>query len=52
VLRAMGAADDVLRSAVRFSISALNTEAEMDEAVRRVAAVVRRLRNTDTMARE
>jgi cysteine desulfurase len=52
VLRAMGAADDVLRSAVRFSLSALNTEEEMDEAVRRIAAVVRRLRNTDTMARE
>jgi cysteine sulfinate desulfinase/cysteine desulfurase-like protein len=36
---------------VRFSISALNTEAEMDEAVRRITAVVRRLRDSDTMAR-
>ena len=42
VLRAMGTPDDVLHSAVRFSLSALNTEAEMDEAVRRIAAVVRR----------
>jgi cysteine desulfurase len=52
VLRAMGAPDDILRSAVRFSLSALNTETEMEEAVRRITAVVRRLRNTDTMARE
>jgi len=46
VLQAMGAPDDVLHSAMRFSLSALNTEAEIDEAVRRVAAVVRRLRAT------
>ena len=52
VLRAMGAPDDVLHSAVRFSLSPLNTEAEMDEAVRGIAAVVRRLRDSNTMARE
>jgi cysteine desulfurase len=46
VLRAMGAPEEVLSSAVRFSLSALNTEAEMDEAVRRIAAVVRRLRGS------
>jgi cysteine desulfurase len=51
VLRAMGTPDDVLRSAVRFSLSALNTEGEMDEAVRRIAAVVRRLRDSGTMAK-
>jgi cysteine desulfurase len=51
VLRAMGAPDDVLHSALRFSLSALNTEAEIDEAVQRIAAVVRRLRDSDTMAR-
>ena len=44
VLRAMGAADDVLLSAMRFSLSALLTPAEIDEAVRRIAAAVRRLR--------
>ncbi len=44
VLRAMGAPDDVLYSAVRFSLSALLTTDEIDEAVRRIAAVVRRLR--------
>jgi cysteine desulfurase len=44
VLRAMGAPDAVLQSAMRFSLSALNTAAEVDEAARRIAAVVRRLR--------
>ena len=46
VLRAMGAPEEVLSSAVRFSLSALNTEAEMNEAVQRIAAVVRRLRGS------
>jgi cysteine desulfurase len=45
VLRAMGAPEDVLQSAVRFSLSALVTPDEIDEAVRRIAAVVRRLRS-------
>ena len=45
VLRAMGAPEDVLQSAVRFSLSALLTPDEIDEAVRRIAAVVRRLRS-------
>jgi cysteine desulfurase len=44
VLRAMGVADDVLRSAMRFSLSHLLTADAVDEAVRRVVAVVRRLR--------
>jgi cysteine desulfurase len=44
VLRAMGVADDVLRSAMRFSFSALLTITEVEEAARRVVRVVRRLR--------
>jgi cysteine desulfurase len=44
VLQAMGVPDDVLRSAMRFSLSPLLTEAEVEEAGRRVAAVVNRLR--------
>ena len=42
VLRAMGAAE--LLSAMRFSLSALLTPAEIDEAVRRIGAEARRLR--------
>jgi cysteine desulfurase len=44
VLRAMGVPDDVLHSAMRFSLSAMLTEDEIDEAARRVVEVVRRLR--------
>jgi cysteine desulfurase len=44
VLQAMRVPDDVLRSALRFSLSPLLTEAEVDEAARRVAEVVNRLR--------
>jgi cysteine desulfurase len=44
VLQAMGAAEDVLHAAMRFSLSALLTEAEVDEAARRVTGIVRRLR--------
>jgi cysteine desulfurase len=46
VLQAMGVADDVLRSATRFSLSVLLTDAELDEAARRVVAVMARLRAT------
>lgn len=46
VLQAMTLPDDVLRSAMRFSLSALLTEPEVDEAARRVAGVVARLRQT------
>src|SRR5262245_47509792 len=45
VLQAMGVPQDVLHSAMRFSFSALLTEAEIEEAARRVASVVRKLRN-------
>ncbi len=44
VLQAMGVADDVLRSAMRFSLSFLLTEEEVDEAARRLVEVVNRLR--------
>jgi cysteine desulfurase len=44
VLRAMGVPDDRLTSAMRFSFSPLLTPAEVDEAARRVAEVVTRLR--------
>ena len=50
VLRAMGVADAVLHSAVRFSLSALLTPDEIDEAVRRIATVVRRLRSGERPA--
>jgi cysteine desulfurase len=48
VLQAMGVPDDVLRSAMRFSLSPLLTLDEIDEAARRIAAVVARLRRTTT----
>jgi cysteine desulfurase len=44
VLKAMGVADEVLHSAMRFSLSARLTEGEVDEAVRRITAAVARLR--------
>ena len=44
VLRAMGVPDDVLRSAIRFSFTAERTKEEMDEASRRVAEGVERVR--------
>ena len=46
ILLAMGLTPDLYRSAVRFSLSFLNTTRELDEAVRRIAAVVERLRNS------
>ena len=44
VLQAMGTPDEVLRSAMRFSFSALLTDDEVAEAARRVGRVVNRLR--------
>jgi cysteine desulfurase len=46
VLQAMKVPEVVLRSAMRFSLSALLTEEQIREAARRVAATVRRLRAT------
>ena len=42
-LLAMRVPDDRLRSSVRFSLGAFTTEAEVDEAIARVASVVSRL---------
>jgi cysteine desulfurase len=44
VLQAMGVAPERLHSALRFSLSALLSAAEVEEAARRVVEVVRRLR--------
>jgi cysteine desulfurase len=48
VLRAMGVPEEVLRSAMRFSLSPLLGEVEVEEAARRVVGVVRRLRAAAT----
>jgi cysteine desulfurase len=47
VLRAMAVPKDVLRSAMRFSFGPQTTDAELDEAARRIAACVQRLRESD-----
>jgi cysteine desulfurase len=47
VLQAMGVPEQLLHSAMRFSLSSLLTEAEVKEAARRIAAVVNRLRRTE-----
>ena len=47
VLQAMGVPEEVLRSAMRFSLSPQTTEAEIDEAAARIVATVRRLRAID-----
>jgi cysteine desulfurase len=44
VLAAMGVPDDVLRGAVRFSLGATTTAAEIDAAAERVAGCVARMR--------
>lgn len=46
VLQAMDVPDTVLRSAMRFSLSPLLTVEEIDEASRRIVAVVTRLRSS------
>jgi cysteine desulfurase len=46
VLKAMGVPEDVLTSAMRFSLSALLTATEVDEAASRIAEAVRRVRAT------
>jgi cysteine sulfinate desulfinase/cysteine desulfurase-like protein len=44
VLKAMGAPDDVRRSAMRLSFGPSLTEADVDTAAERIAACVRQLR--------
>ncbi len=51
-LLAMGVPTDRLRSSVRFSLGATTTQAEIDEAVRRVAAVVDRIALAGEMTSE
>lgn len=47
-LLAMKVPDDRLHSSIRFSFGATTTEAEIDEAIRRVAQVIRHLSITET----
>ena len=44
VLKAMGVRDEMAHASVRFGLGRFNTEEEVDEVVRRVVQVVRRLR--------
>lgn len=48
VLVAMGCPPEVYRSAVRFSLGQTTTESEIDEAARRITAVVTRLRQASS----
>ena len=42
-LRAMGLANDIVAASLRFSLGVTTSEADVDEAVRRIAAVCREL---------
>jgi cysteine desulfurase len=44
VLRALGAAEDMAHSSLRFGIGRFTTEAEVDFVIARIVAVVTRLR--------
>jgi cysteine desulfurase len=46
VLNAMGKTGDILKSAMRFSLSPFLSEAEVDEAARRIVRCVQKLRRT------
>jgi cysteine desulfurase len=48
ILVAMGLSSDLYRSAVRFSLSPLNTAEEIEIAVQRIARVVRSLRKSES----
>ncbi|MCS7045145.1 MAG: cysteine desulfurase [Gemmataceae bacterium] len=48
VLKAMGVGDDVLASAMRFSLGSTTTAEEIDEAARRIVKAVHRLRHGNT----
>jgi len=45
ILVAMGLPSDLYRSAIRFSLSSLNTIEEIDQAAQRITSTVSRLRN-------
>jgi cysteine desulfurase len=48
VLRAQGVSDDALQSAMRFSFSVMLSDEDIEEAARRIASVVERLRRAPT----
>ena len=45
VLRALGAAEDMAHSSLRFGIGRFTTEAEVDYVIEKIVAVVQRLRD-------
>ena len=45
VLRALGAAEDMAHSSLRFGIGRFTTEAEIDYVVEKISAIVQRLRD-------
>jgi cysteine desulfurase len=47
VLKAMGLSDGLTRASLRFGLGRSTNEAEIDQAVRIVATVVRKLRHVD-----
>jgi cysteine desulfurase len=47
VLQAMGVSDDVLRSAIRFSVGPPLTESDIDDAAERIASCVRAMRGAE-----
>lgn len=49
VLQAMGLAPQIVNSSVRFSLGALTTKSEIEEAAKRVIAVVRQADNSQTL---
>jgi cysteine desulfurase len=51
VLRAIGVADELAHTAIRFGLGRFNTEEEVDYTVRRVVEEVRRLRNLSPLYR-
>ncbi|MBV8880794.1 MAG: cysteine desulfurase [Planctomycetaceae bacterium] len=51
VLRAMGVPDDVARGSLRFSLSSLTRDEDIDAALKAVPAVIERLRKISTVER-
>jgi cysteine desulfurase len=51
VLKAMGVSDEIARGSLRFSLSSLTTDDDIDGALRAVPAVIERLRKISTVER-